>query len=133
MRRQNQGGAGGLRGQEDGQQVGRQARDGDRGGQGEHGQKGKSIHLSLLTPPQVGCSSCYIHSLSSKDIKNKDKSFILQLQTRSWVSWMDGVDGDFLDTSIVVEETGKVKNNLEIIIFLLAARVALYLYMGLTD
>ena len=46
---------------------------------------------------------------------------------------MDGVDGDFLDTSIVVEETGKVKNNLEIIIFLLAARAALYLNMGLTD
>ena len=51
VRRQDQVGA-------DGQQVGRQARDGDRGGQGEHGQKGKSIHLSLLTPPQVGCSSC---------------------------------------------------------------------------
>ena len=29
---------------------------------------------------------------------------------------MDGVDGDFLDTSIVVEETGKVKNNFAIII-----------------
>ena len=66
-------------------------------------------------------------------MKNKDECFTLYLQTRSWVSWMGGVDGDFLDTSIVVEETGKVKNNLEIIIFLLAARVALYLYMGLTD
>jgi len=79
VRRQGQGGAGGLCGQEDGQQVGRQARDGDRGGQGEHGHKGKSLHLSLLTPPQ----------------------------TRSWVAWMGGVDGDFLDTSIVEEETGK--------------------------
>ena len=112
MRRQGQGGAGGLRGQEDGQQVGRQARDGDRGGQGEHGHKGKSLHLSLLTPPQVGWSSCNIHSLSSKDVENKDKSFTLYLQTRSWVAWMGGVDGDFLDTSIVEEETGKVKNNL---------------------
>ena len=45
-------------------------------------------------------------------MKNKDKCFTLYLQRGSWVSWMGGVDGDFLDTSIVEEETGKVKNNL---------------------